>query len=130
MQPVVPELILLAMAVGAVAVAVAYLRPRRTECVTIRPASPVSPDRFSLVVRRGTEVLVLNNDLVAHRLVQVDGPPLELGSDASLDGMGSGCIIRFAQAGTYELRTTTGRGYVPWLDPETRRITLQVTVSA
>lgn len=124
----VPELLLLlAAAIGAIAVVVAFLREPAPVNVTIRPASPASPDLFTLRLKRGSILVVRNNDLLTHRLVQVEGPPLELG-DGRLERMGSTCSIRFTERGTYVLRTTTGAGYLPWLDPHARRITLTVTV--
>jgi hypothetical protein len=127
MPLVVPELVLLAMAIGAIAVVVATLVERPPAQVTIYPASPGSPDEYSLALRRGATLVVRNNDLLAHRLVQVEGPPVELGVER-LERMGATCDIHFSERGTYVFRTTTGAGYVPWLDPHARRITLKVTV--
>jgi plastocyanin len=86
----------------------------------------------SLTLTRGQHLTIGNNDVMPHRLVQLSGPALRLGSAANLNTMGKTVEIRFTKAGVYRFTTKPGEDYTSGIKTtgEDNVLRLRVTVRA
>jgi plastocyanin len=66
-----------------------------------------------MVMKRGTTLRFVNNDVMPHRLIQLTGPKLTL-VRANMNRMSASMSVKFARAGTYRLTTKAGEDY-PWM---------------
>jgi plastocyanin len=61
-------------------------------------------ERADVTMRHGGRLTILNQDVDAHRVVQLSGP--KIATDAKMV-MNKSVALRFAKAGTYRFKTTT-----------------------
>jgi hypothetical protein len=79
----------------------------------------------------GEAILVINLDVMPHRLLQVAGPKVRFRGSRYLNGMSSAAEVVFPQAGVYRLTTRPGEDYRSGLEtagPD-HRLTLKVIAS-
>jgi plastocyanin len=86
----------------------------------------------SLTLRKGGHLTIVNNDVMPHRLVQLAGPALALGSAANLNSMGKTIDLVLTKAGVYRFTTHPGEDYVKGIKTigEDNVLRLKVTVRA
>ncbi len=62
-------------------------------------------------VARGTTVVVTDNDMMPHKLIQLVGPAVKL-SGAAMNHMGATARVTFLKKGTYRFGTKPGEDYM------------------
>lgn len=81
---------------------------------------------------RGGKITIVNNDVMAQRLVKKSGAKVRLVGNAKLNMMGSRVTVTFRKAGTYRFATKAGEDY-PGMNRPTvgkdNKLTLKVIVS-
>lgn len=65
-----------------------------------------------IVVARGTEIEITNDDIMPHRLVQLSGPHASI-EHALMNRMSASSEVVFTRPGTYSFGTKTGEDYMP-----------------
>lgn len=63
-----------------------------------------------LTLNRGSTLAVVDNDVMPHRLVQLNGPHAKL-AHAWMTHMGASALVGFAARGTYVFETKAGEDY-------------------
>jgi len=87
----------------------------------------------SVTLHRGATLLVTDNDIMPHKLVQVAGPTLRLPASASMHKLGATTQVVFAKAGVYKFTTKAGEDYKAFASMKTigednvLRLTVRVT---
>ncbi len=74
--------------------------------------SPAGPFKATLSIKvdRDASFVIVNNDMMPHKLVQVSGPKALL-SKVNMNHIGARGFISFKRAGTYVFRTKAGDDY-------------------
>ena len=99
----------------------------------------------SVTLSRGTTIRFTNNDVMAHRLVQLSGPrvqmfnirssmPMSMGGKwpfaaGMMGNMGAGTKITFARVGTYTFTTKAGEDYMQGMKTIGEDNVLRLTVT-
>jgi|SRR5436190_2889433 len=70
------------------------------------------PSRASLTIRvdRDAGLIIVNNDVMPHKLVQISGPKARL-SNANMRHMSARAFVGFSRAGVYTFKTRPGEDY-------------------
>jgi len=64
-----------------------------------------------VTLRRGVHLEVGNNDVMAHKLLQLSGPRAKFMPSATMNSLGEMTEIRFPRAGVYRFATKAGEDY-------------------
>ena len=74
--------------------------------------------------------VIVNNDIMPHKLVKLSGPALALAANANMNHMGATTHLKFAKAGAYKFTTRPGEDYMKGMNTigEDNLLKLTVTV--
>ena len=86
----------------------------------------------SLTLTKGEHLMIGNNDVMPHRIVQLAGPALKLGAAANLNSMGKTVELHFVHPGVYRFTTKPGEDYTKGIKTigDDNVLKLKVTVRA
>ena len=86
----------------------------------------------SMTLTKGEHLMIGNNDVMPHRIVQLAGPALKLGSAANLNSAGMTIELVFKKAGVYRFTTKPGEDYTKGIKTigEDNVLKLKITVRA
>jgi len=86
----------------------------------------------SMTLTKGEHLMIGNNDVMPHRIVQLAGPALKLGSAANLNAAGKTIDLVFKKSGVYRFTTKPGEDYTKGIKTigEDNVLKLKITVRA
>jgi plastocyanin len=61
-------------------------------------------------IKRGRSIMFMNNDVMPHKLVKLQGPAVVV-HNAAMARMGAMATVKFTHAGTYVFKTKAGEDY-------------------
>jgi plastocyanin len=66
----------------------------------------------TVVIKRGSSITFVDNDVMPHKLIKSAGPALKLPASAAMSKMGASTRIVFSTPGAYKFTTKPGEDYM------------------